>query len=583
MKSLIRVWPWLKPYWRYAAASAAATFVSVVINLLIPIQTARVIDQGIAEGDSAFVRQTVLVMVALICLGMAFAAFASAMAVRMAFHTVTDLRQDLYDHAQSLSFGNLDRRSSGELLTRLTSDVTKLQAGLTMGVAIVSRAPIMLIGALVAIVSLDASLSIVALVMLPFVGIIFWYVVGRSGLLYDAVQTRLDRLNTVLQENIEGAELVKAFVRQDHETERFDEVADDLAQQAIAVNQLVASLMPALIAVASFGIAAVLWIGGGNVIEGSLSEGNLVAFISYMVMVAMPLIMFSFLQPMLTSAGTSMGRIDEVLSDLPEVVDTAAGHGTFTQPLPGDVMFDGVSFAYASQDDNSQLGYALDNINLHIPQGQTVAILGATGSGKSTLIHMIPRFYDAITGVVSVGGDDVRNQPLDQLRATIGIALQVPRLFTGTIAENIRVGWPDASEESVVAVAMAAQAHGFISELADGYQSQVEQGGANLSGGQRQRLSIARTLLSNPDVLILDDSTSAVDLETEVRIQEALEAYEKQTVILVAQRISTALGADRIVVMDHGRIEAQGTHEELIAHSRLYQEIYESQLGESIS
>jgi len=590
VKAIARVWPWVAPYRRYALAALGLTLASVLINLYIPFLTARVIDDGIQTGDSGFVRQTVLLMVALILLGMVMSAASTAMAVRLAFNAVTDLRRDLYNHTQTLSFGNLDRLPSGELLIRLTSDITKVQTVLTMGLSVISQAPFLFVGALLAIVALDASLVVIVLFMVPVIGLIVWYVITRSGPLYDAVQSRLDRLNTVLQESIEGTEVIKAFVRQDHETERFDAVADDLAEQAITVNQLVASLMPTLIAVSGFAIAAVIWLGGNSVIDGDLSDGTLVAFITYLAMVAMPMMMFAFVQPLLSAAGASMARIHEVLVVTPDVPESAEGIDLATQDRPGEIQFDSVCFRYPQADDKHESGNddgprvgnnALTDVSITIKQGQTVAILGATGSGKSTLVHLLPRLYDVTEGSVKVGGVDVRELSKSSLRRHIGLALQSPQLFSGSVMDNLRYGRPDATDTEVVAAASAAQANEFIMAMADGYQSEIQQGGANLSGGQRQRIAIARTLVTNPAILILDDSTSAVDLETEAKIQDALAAFTDRTVLLVAQRISTALGADEIVVLDDGRVCANGTHEELLASSEIYQEIFRSQLGEA--
>ncbi|NNF53143.1 MAG: ABC transporter ATP-binding protein [Acidimicrobiales bacterium] len=582
MKQLLKVWPWVKPYWIYLAGALAGTVLSVGISLLIPLQTARVIDEGIAKSDGELVRSTVLFMVALILAGVVVSATTSAMAVRMAFNTITDLRRDLYGHAQHFSFGNLDRLTSGGILTRLTSDMTKVTTILTMGLAFIAQTPLMFVGALIAILSIDASLLIIVLVMIPAIGGLVWYVLARSGVLYDAVQNRLDRLNTVLQENIEGTEAIKAFVRQDFETEQFDEVADDLAHQATIVNQLVAALMPTLIAISSLGIAAVIWLGGNNVIDGNLSEGDLVAFISYMAMVTMPMMMLAFVQPLISAAGASMARIDQVLQEQPEVPQAADGIDLGAQLEPGDIRFENVSFAYRADDADDTLDNALTSINLHIRQGTTVAVLGATGSGKSSLVHLIPRFYDTSEGTVYVGGIDVRRLSKDSLRRNVGVALQEPQLFGGTVMENIRYGRPDATDDEVFAAAKAAQAHDFITAMPDGYNSLVEQQGANLSGGQRQRMAIARTLLVGPAILILDDSTSAVDSETEEQIQRALEPLSNQTVILVAQRISTALGADEIVVLDDGHVCAHGSHRDLMESSPVYQEIYRSQLGETV-
>lgn len=578
--ALGHIWPWLRPYRHLVVISLLGTLVSVAINVVIPLQTARVIDEGIAQDDSGVVARVALTMVLLIISGMAVSAATTAAAVRLAFNTITDLRRDLYDHVQNLSFANLDRLPSGELLTRLTSDMTKVQTVLTMGLSFIAQAPLMFVGALAAIIALDAGLTVIVAFMVPVIALIVTYVTRRSGVLYDAVQRRMDRLNGVLSENITGAEVIKAFVRQRHEISRFDVVADDLADQATKVNQLVASLMPTLIALSSFGIAAVVWLGGNNVIDGDLSDGDLVAFISYLAMVAMPLMIFAFVQPLLSAASASMVRIQEVMSEDPAVTERRHGIDLGTQARPGQISFEAVRFTYGGSE---QADSALVDIDLDIEQGTTVAILGATGSGKSTLVHLIPRFYDATAGVVRVGGVDVRDLTIESLRRHVGVALQTPQLFSGTVMENLRYARPDATEAEVLEAARAAQAHDFVASMADGYDSVIEQGGANLSGGQRQRLAIARTLVADPSILILDDSTSAVDLETEAQIQQALAAYQDRTVLIVAQRISTALGADEIVVLDNGAVCAHGTHAELMETSTIYREIFASQLGQSVT
>ena len=575
------IWPWARPYWHIAAAGSLASVVGVLINLAIPILTSRIIDEGITTEDSSTVLQTALLMIGLIIAGMAASAVSSLLGVRFAFHTITDLRRDLYGHVQSLSFGNLDRLTSGEILTRLTSDITKVTSLLSIAVSFVVQIPVSFIGALVAIVLIDLSLVPIVFIMVPVIGLLVWYVIVRSNVLYDRLQGRLDRLNTVLQENIQGAEVIKAFVRQDHEVARFDKAAGDLADEATLVNQLVASLAPTLIMLSSMGIAAVLWIGGGNVIDGDLSQGELVAFIQFMAFIAMPMMFFAFLQPLLSAAGASMKRIAEVTSATADVVVALDGKALPTEAGALDITFENVYFHYRA--DTAHADCAIRGIDLHIPGGTTVAILGATGSGKSSLVNLIPRFYDTSHGSVRVGGIDVRELNKSSLRRSIGIALQEPYLFSGSVADNLRFGRPDATNAEIIAAATSAQAHDFIVAMQDGYDSMIEQGGANLSGGQRQRLAIARTLVVDPKVLIFDDSTSAVDLETEAKIQEVFDSLVDVTVILVAQRISTALGADVIVLLDDGEIAAQGTHAELLLTSPIYQEIFRSQLGEPVS
>ncbi len=570
----------MRPYWRYGAAAFVAMIVSVFINLSIPLLTSRIIDDGIAQDDGSFVARLALTMIGLIVAGMAASAVASLMGVRLAFNTITDLRRDVYAKTQTFSFGNLDQLTSGEVLTRLSSDMTKVTMLLSMGLSFIAQIPIMFIGALGAIVLIDASLVVIVLVMIPVIGILVGYTISQSNVLYDAVQRRIDRLNTVLQENIQGAEVIKAFVRQNHETERFNDVADDLADQATKVNQLVASLFPTLIVISAMGISAVLWLGGGNVIDGTLSDGQLVAFISYMALVSMPMMMFAFLQPMISAASASMARINEILETIPAISFVPDGINLADQPKPGDIEFEDVSFRYSSNDNSPDTGMALHNVSVKIQAGTTVAILGATGSGKSTLVHLIPRLYDTSGGTVRVGGIDVRELTKSALRSNIGIALQQPELFSGSVSDNLRFGRPEATDEQIIAAATAAQAHDFITAMPNGYDSVIQQSGTNLSGGQRQRLAIARTLLLEPATLILDDSTSAVDLETEAHIQMAFDELANTTVVLVAQRISTALGANEIIVLDQGRIIAHGSHDQLLATSDIYQDIYRSQLGE---
>ena len=578
MKALRLVWPWARPYWFVAAAGALASVVGVLINLTIPLLTSRIIDDGIAVQDSSTVLRTALLMVAIIIAGVAASAVASLLSVRFAFHAVTDLRGDLFSHVQHLSFGNLDRLTSGEILTRLTSDVSKVTTLLTIGVTFVVQIPVSFIGALIAIVVLDLSLVPIVFVMVPAIGVLVWFVISRSSVLYDLVQSRLDRLNTVVQENLQGAEVIKAFVRQDHEIDRFDTAAGELAHDATLVNQLVATLFPWLILLSSLGIAAVLWIGGGNVINGDLSPGDLVAFIQFMAFISFPMMFFAFLQPLLSAAGASMKRIVDVMDQRADVMVAEDGHDLPTSEGPLDIEFAEVSFDYRA--DTPAHDCVLNDINLRIAGGTTVAILGATGSGKSTLVNLIPRFYDATYGSVRVGDIDVRELNKSSLRRNIGIALQEPHLFSGSVADNLRFGRPDATNDEIIAAAKAAQAHEFVVAMDGGYEAKIEQGGANLSGGQRQRLAIARTLVVAPKVLIFDDSTSAVDLETEAEIQEVFDTLTDVTVILVAQRITTALGADVIVLLDDGRVAAQGTHAELLLTSPIYQEIYRSQLGE---
>ncbi len=573
MGSLRLIFPWLGPYRTQAVAAIVSTIAVVAINIAIPLLTARIIDDGIAADSLTVVAQTTLIMIALVGVALIFSAFAAVLGVRVAFGVEADLREDLFRHIQTFSFSNLDEIETGQLLVRLTSDVTKIRQVFAFGLSILAQAPLAFVGSLLAMLALDLQMASIMLVLLPITSVITWYVASRSDVLYELVQSKLDRLNTVLRENLAGAQVVKAFVREHHEAARFDEVNTDLTEHAAEVNMLVSMLFPALLGVMNLGVAAVIWIGGNAVIEGRMTDGNLVAFINYLLATTFPIVMFAFIQPMLSAAGASARRINRVLATAPAVADSTDPQRP--EHMKGHIRFEQVSFGYGGSEQ------VLEDINLDIPAGTTTAILGATGSGKSTLVNLIPRFYEVSRGSVSLDGIDIRNYSKDDLRRNIGVSLQSAVLFSGTIRDNIRYGRPTATHEEVEGAAKVAQAHNFIAALDDGYDSLVQQGGSNLSGGQRQRLAIARALLVDPKVLILDDSTSAVDVETEAHIQEAIsELSGTRTIVLVAQRISTALGADEIVVLDEGRVVAVGPHADLITSSAIYRDIFRSQLGE---
>lgn len=573
MGSLRLIFPWLGPYRRQATLAIAATVTVVGINVAIPLLTARIIDDGIAADNLGVVTSTTLLMLTLVVAAIGFSIAASILGVRVAFGVEADLRADLYRHIQTLSFANLDEIETGELLVRLTSDITKVRQVYAFGLSFLAQAPLAFIGSMLAMLALDVQMAAIMVVLLPITSLITWYVARRSDVLYELVQNKLDRLNTVLRENLAGAEVVKAFVREHHEARRFRAVNQDLTDYATRVNQLVAALFPALLGVMNLGVAAVIWIGGIAVIEGRMTEGNLVAFINYLLATTFPIVMFAFIQPMLSAAGASARRINRVLRTTPAVV--AHPDPTTLGTPRGHVRFEDVTFGYGGQEP------VLEGVNLDIQAGKTVAVLGATGSGKSTLVNLIPRFYDVTGGRVTIDGVDVRQLSKDELRRNIGVSLQRAVLFSGTIRDNIRYGRPEADQDEVELAARAAQAHEFVSELEDGYDTMLEQGGSNLSGGQRQRLAIARALLVDPVILILDDSTSAVDVETESFIQDAMARLARdRTTVLVAQRISTALGADEIVVLDEGQVVACGPHQDLIRSSELYRDIFRSQLGE---
>jgi ATP-binding cassette subfamily B multidrug efflux pump len=498
------------------------------------------------------------------------------LSVRVSMNVGTDLRSAIVRKVQTFSFGNLDRLRTGQLLVRTTSDVNQVQMIVMMSLRILTRAPMWLVGSVIMLVLTNLQLSLLMFALIPAILVLVLFFITRARSLFLQVQQKLDKLNEVLQENLAGVRVIKAFVRVEHENARFDRANVDLTTQTVKVMQLLAVLMPTMLLTINLGVAGVIWFGGNQVIDGTLSMGEIVAFTNYLTFAMFPLVMLGMMTGPLSAADASAGRILEVLDSTPAVQDS--GGELHPTSMQGRVAFENVYFSYDGADCQEAV---LEGVNLVAEPGQEVAILGATGSGKSSLVHLIPRFYDVTGGRVTLDGVDVRDMPLDMLRAQVGVALQETVLFSGTIRDNIRYGRPDATEAEVVAVAQAAQAHDFIMAFPDGYDTLVGQRGVNLSGGQKQRIAIARALLVRPRVLILDDSTSAVDVATEAQIQAALdELMADRTSFIIAQRISTVLDADKIVVLDKGRIAATGTHAELMASSPIYQEIYESQLGD---
>jgi len=486
----------------------------------------------------------------------------------------TDVRAAAFRNIQRFSFSNLDDHRTGALMTNLTSDVTRVQGTVQMAMRIMTRAPLMLLGSIVLMLVTSPRLAVWVVLLLVMTGAMVVVLSMKAQPMFLRVQAKLDRLNTVLQENLAGMRLVKAFVRSNEENRRFGVVNDDLMDQNVRVQRLFAVIMPTMTVIVNLGMVLVILIGGRQAIGGTLTTGQLMAFINYLMITMFPLLMMGNLLVMLSQAEASAGRINGVLDTKSSIVDQPGAIDL--SDVRGRVAFEHVTFSYDHEGGES----VLQDVNFVAEPGQTVAILGETGSGKTTLINLIPRFYDVCGGRVTVDGVDVRDVTLASLRKHVGIALQEAVLFTGTLRDNIRYGRPDASQEEVIAVAQAAQAEEFILGTSKGYDTMVEERGANLSGGQKQRIAIARALLLKPSILILDDSTSAVDVDTEAHIQEALLRLHSQcTVFIVAQRISTVLAADKILILDKGRIAAEGTHQELMQISPIYREIYESQLG----
>jgi ATP-binding cassette subfamily B protein len=578
MRKLLRLLPFVRPYRGWATVALILLLGMVASDLLIPRLTQRIIDQGIARGDLDTVVSTAMLMVAAALAAALFALANNHLSVRVAQSFAHDLRSAMMRKVQSFSFAELDRLRTGNLITRSTSDVQMTQTIVMMSLRILTRAPIWILGSVTLLILTSPRLALMMAAFVPVIVVFVAWFARIAGPLFARVQQSLDRLNTVLQENLAGVRVVKAFVREQRETERFDDANVQLMRRTTRVMRLVAILLPTMVLLLNLAVVGAVWIGGAATLGGSMTVGQVVASINYLMFAMFPLMMLAGMLGPISAANASAGRILEVLESEPSVVNRPGA-----RPLhdpQGRIAFEEVCFAY----ERDCAEPVLAGVSFVAEPGETLALLGATGSGKSTLIHLIPRFYDVLSGRVTFDGRDVREITLASLREHIGIALQEAVLFGGSIRENIAYGRPDARFEEIREAAEAAQAHGFISDLHEGYDTIVGQRGVTLSGGQRQRIAIARALLVAPKVLILDDSTSAIDIETEVRLQDALDrliasSARRATRFIVAQRISTVQLADRILVLEGGRIAASGTHRELLRSSAVYNEIYASQLG----
>jgi len=553
-----------------------AMMLEVVMDLLQPTLIAHIIDEGIAQQDVALVVRTSAWMAMAAVIGLVGGMACTVFAILAAQGFGADLRHTLFGKVQALSFGNLDQLETGKLITRLTNDVSQVQELVAMALRIMVRAPLLMVGSVVMAVITSPRLALLFLVLLPAILLLLVWVIRKTLPLFGGVQQRLDALNIVMQENLAGVRVVKAFVRGDHERARFGGANDDLMQQNLRAVRTMAVTMPLVTFTLNVGVVAALWFGGVQVQAGDLQVGQVIAFINYLTQALMALTMVSMLVMRVARAEASAARIEEVLESAPQVPDHSANAPARLAPAPrGRVAFEQVRFTYNGDEEEP----VLKAINFVAEPGETVAVLGATGAGKSSLINLIPRFYDVSGGRITIDGVDVRDLDQAALRRQIGVALQEPILFSGTIRDNIRYGRADADEATVVAAAKLAQAHDFIMTLPGGYDAVVGQRGVNLSGGQKQRLAIARALLIDPAILILDDSTSAVDVATEARIQDELAQVRRgRTTFMVAQRISSVLTADKILVLDDGQVAAAGDHRTLLATSPIYREIYASQL-----
>ena len=574
-----RMYSYLRPYMKYVGLAVGCMLIDVLAEIVQPVLMARIVGPGIQGGNMQIVWTTGIAMitVALICIVAAmgnsrFSAFAGA-------GFAANLRCALFEKVQEFSFKNIDTFSTASLTTRLTNDVTQLQMICTMGMRLLIRAPLMLVFSVIMAIRMSRSLSLVLAVTTPILLISVALIIRKAMPMFNLMQKGVDQLNRTVQENVTNVRVVKSFVSEEHEKEKFDEANDNLMHRAMNAMNLVILNMPIMMLLMNISTVTVLWIGGRQVIGEDLDVATLNAFISYIFMILMSLMMVSMLFIMLSRATASFKRIKEVLEtevDLKDEAERIEGEATGRgHKIRGLVEFEGVKFHY---NDNGE--EVLDDITFTAKPGEVVAIIGGTGAGKSSLIQMIPRLYDPTEGTVKIDGIDVRNYPLEELRGQIGMVLQKNTLFSGTIAENLRWGNENATDEEIREAAEAACAADFIEGFPDKYETWIDQGGVNVSGGQKQRLCIARAMLKKPPILILDDSTSAVDTATEAKIRQAFYTTLKDTTtFIIAQRISSVQDADQIIVLDDGKIVGMGVHADLLKTCEEYREIYESQMG----
>jgi len=569
------VWTYLKPYWLMVVLAPLFMAVEVWMDLLLPKIMAGIIDGAIPSGDIPLILRQGLLMIACSLIGLVGGLGCFYFSISASECHAAKLRSGLFSIIQSFSFHNLDRFKTGSLVTRLTNDVEQVKNALGMALRMMVRAPLLIVGSVVMAVQFSPGLSRVFLVSVPALVIVLMTFLSRAFPLFRVMRKKLDRVNVVMHENLAGIRVVKAFVRAEHEQARFDASNTDFRDTALKVTRIMSLVGPVFTFILNATIVAVLWIGGGRLNSGTMLTGELMAFIQYIGRLMMSLMMVSFFITMLASARAAVERINEVLQEKITIMDPPESRD-WPRVTEGKVEFRGVSFRYGEGGGDA----VLKDISFTAEPGQTVAILGATGSGKSTLVHLIPRLYDAAEGQILVDGTDVRDYRLHDLRGAMGVSLQQAVLLSRSVRDSISYGAADISQADMVSAAQDAQADGFINAMEHGYDSLIAQRGVNFSGGQKQRLAIARALAVKPKILIFDDSTSAVDVATEVRIREALKRRAKgTTTFLVAQRISSVMSADKILLLEDGRIAAQGTHPELMQSSSLYRDIYNSQLG----
>ncbi|MFF2014963.1 ABC transporter ATP-binding protein [Paenibacillus sp. NPDC058177] len=570
---MLKLKSFIKPYWLWCVLAPLLMVVEVFMDLLQPTLMASIVDKGIMKNDLTHIVSTGLTMLGVAFIGLIGGVGCTIFSSIASQNFGNDLRIRLFEQVQSFSNRNLDKLKTGSLITRLTNDVVQLQTFVQIILRSLVRSPLLLIGSLVMAIRISPSLTLILLVSVPLLFVLLYVLIRFSFPLFSKMQIKLDGVNTVLQGNLSGIRVIKAFVRGEHEQKRFNEANKDYTETAIKVTRLMSLNLPLMMLVLNVSIVAVLWFGGLANWNHGLPIGDLIAFINYVTQLLMSMLMLSNMLTFISRAKVSGDRVGEVLATTNEIANS---HDSLTNAVHvGQVEFNKVSFAYDSNDEN----LVLEDISFTAKPGETVAILGGTGAGKSTLVSLMSRIYEVSSGSITIDGSDIRRIDLEHLRKNIGFVMQQTILFSGTIRDNIRYGRPDATDEEVKQAAIAAEADGFIMGLPEGYDTILGQRGINLSGGQKQRLSIARALLIQPTILIMDDSTSALDAVTESRIRKRLsQQMGSSTNILITQRVSSVVDADRILILENGVIAAQGTHEELLRTSEVYQEIRQSQL-----
>lgn len=567
MKKLLK---YFEGYKKYLFLGPFFKLLEAVFELIVPLVTAKIIDVGIYSGDRDYIIKMSLVIIFLGLAGLAFALTCQYFAAKCAYGFGTKLRTALYRHINSLSRTETDRLGASTLTTRLINDTNAVQTGINMGIRLATRLPFLIIGAIIMALSLDVKLSLVFLITAPLIAFIIYKIMSRSIPMYGANQKRLDRISMLTGENLEGVRVIRAFSRQKEETEKFCDASDEFSRHAVMVGKISSVLNPVTFMIMNLSAALIIWAGGYRVNSGSLTQGDITAFVSYMTQISLALIVLANLIVFFNKAAAGARRIADVFEVQSSMKD---GNDDIVPSEEPVIEFDDVSFSYADSSANS-----VDNISFSLKRGEVLGIIGGTGSGKSTIANLLPRFYDATEGIVKIYGKDIRSYKLSQVRRFVVSVPQKASVISGTVAENIRMGKPDASDEEITEALKTAQAYEFIEKLPEGINAPVLQGGKNFSGGQKQRLTIARAVVSKPAVLILDDSTSALDMQTDYRLRKAVSENLRDTaVIMISQRATSLKNADRILVLEDGQCVGSGTHDELAQSCPVYREIIEIQ------